>query len=285
MDYSTGPYGQDAGAKAGPGDMKSASEQQWGYLEPLLTPQQLRDRFLFGLPLVSGIKDPVSHKAAVMTDDLIKDTIDRAVAMVEADTSLCIFPQIVEEQHPFDQCEYLQFGYFRTKHRPVCGVHKLSVMPSTQQDIFIVPQEWVSSDGLTEGRIQILPMTAALGSGGFIPATSAGGAVFLQILGNRPWLPSFWHIQMTCGFPDALLPKVVNEIVGTKAAMEVLSMLGATYARTTSQSLGIDSLSQSTSGPGPQIYLVRLEALEKKYEQLKHKLKVMWGMTLFSGNV
>jgi len=274
-----------AGAKAGPGDMKTAVETQWTYLEPILSPEQVVSRFLFGIPLVSRVKDPITHKNAVYTMEMVKDTVIRAVAMVEADTSVTIFPQIIKEQHAFDQNEYLSWGYFRTKKRPVAGIHKMCVMPSTQQDIFIVPQEWICTDGLTEGRIQILPMTSALGSGGFIPSTSAGGAVFLQILGNRPWIPSFWNIEMTIGFPDGNLPRIVNELIGTYAAYEILSQLAATYALVTSQSLGIDGLSQSSSGPGPQLYSQRMTELTAKKDQLKHKIKVLFGQVLFSGNV
>jgi hypothetical protein len=265
--------------------MKGAVEQQWGYLEPLLTVQQLKDRFLFGLPLVSGIKDPITHKNAVMTDDLISDTVNRAVAMVEADCSICIFPQIIKENQAFDRNEYLSWGFFRTEKRPIAGIHQISVVTSTQTGVFILPAEWIETGRLKYGQVNIIPFTSALGSGTMPQATSAGGSVILMLLANRDWVPSFWQLEYTCGFPDALLPKLVNEIVGTKSAMEVLSMLAATYARTTSQSLGIDSLSQSSSGPGPQIYMQRLTELEKKYEQLKHKIKTMFGMVLFSGNV
>ena len=287
MDYKSGPYGQTSGAKAGPGAMSpaSATEIQWQYLEPLITSQQLRDRFLFGIPMVSGIRDPITHKPQVMTDDLIKDTINRAVGMVEADTSISIFPQIVREQQPFDRAEYLSWGYFRIMHRPVACVHDLSVMPSTQQSIFRVPPEWICTDGLIDGRIQIVPMTSALGAGAFIPATSAGGATMLMILGSQPWLPAFWCWTVTIGFPDGLVTRVINEIVGTYAAMEVLGMLAASHALVTSQSLGIDSLSQSTSGPGPQMYAQRMTELTAKRDHLKRKVKTIFGMNLFSGNL
>lgn len=287
MDYGQGPYGPTSGAKAGPGGMTpaTASEIQWSYVEPLITPEQLVNRFLFGIPLVSGIKDPITHRAQVMTADLIKDTIERMVAQVELETSIDIFPRINNEKRDFDQADYLQFGYFRTFRRPAACVHSLSVSPSTNQDVFVVPQEWIETGRLYQGQINILPMTAALGSGGFIPATSAGGAVFLQILGNRPWLPSFWLIEYTSGFPDGAISKPMNELIGTYAAIEVLSMLAATYARSTSQSLGIDSLSQSTSGPGPQIYVQRITDLTAKRDALKKKLRAHYGQSLFSGQV
>lgn len=62
-------------------------------------------------------------------------------------------------------------------------------------------------------------------------------------------------------------------------------MLAATYARTNSHSLGIDGLSQSVSTPGPQIFKIRLEELEKKKTALTKKIKAIFGYKIFSGTL
>lgn len=274
-------------AKSGPGGLYPDGnvEVQWIRTEPLVGPFQLRNLFLFGINLVSNIKDPATGKAQVMTDEILKMYIDRAVARIETETGLDIFPNIIHEKQPFDHAEYMSFGYFRTERRPVSRVIQLSVCPSTNIDIFIVPPEWIETARLPQGQINILPMTAALGQGGFIPSMSAGGAVFLQILGNKSWLPSFWKIEYSSGFDDAQIPKVVNEVIGIDAAIEVLSSLGATYARSTSYSLGIDGMSQSVGTPGPQIFAQRIQELTARKEMLVKKIKSLFGLTLFSGNL
>ena len=179
MDYSS--------AKSGPGALLpgNASAVQWSRVEPLVTPLQLVSRHLFGVDLVSKVRDPVTGKFQIMTPDILKDFIDRAVSDTELEVGIDIFPNVIEEKQAFDQNLYLQYGYFRTERRPVAKIHCLSVSPSTNVDVFVVPPEWIETGRLHQGQINILPMTAALGQGAFIQATSAGGAAFVQILGNK----------------------------------------------------------------------------------------------------
>jgi hypothetical protein len=274
--------------KAGIGQVfpQGAVDQAWGRTEPLITPEKLVSRHLFGIPLVSGIKDPITGKAQVMTKDILADYIDRAVSVVELETGLSLFPIQYEEKYPFDRQEYQSFGYFRLLHRPITSIEHLAIVPSNQQEVFVVPLDWIDVGQLYYGQMNIIPLTIALSANGQgnIVAT-AGGPALLAILNNHQWLASYWQVRYTTGFPNGSLPKVVNELVGVVAAMEVLSMLAPTNAKNAGSSLSIDGMSQSVSTPGPEIYSKRLEDLEKKRMQLVGKLKAMFGMKLFSGNV
>ncbi len=273
-------------SKSGPGRQfpDNATQSSWGRVEPLVTPEQVRNRHLFGIPLVSAMKDPLTGKPQVYTDDMIRDTIDRAVAMCETATGLDIFPVQSMEKHPFDRNEYESFGYFRLERRPVTSVEALDIVPPNGQALYSVPLEWIETGYLPKGQINLIPMGNSIAYG--TPANvGSGGALFLNVLGNQPWVPAFWQITYTSGFPDGMLPKSVNELIGVWAAMEILSSLAATYGKSQSHSLGIDGLSQSISTPGPQIFKVRYEELEEKRKSLVKKLKTQYGLNLFSGNV
>jgi hypothetical protein len=82
-----------------------------------------------------------------------------------------------------------------------------------------------------------------------------------------------------------MIPVPVNDLIGYYAAIEILSMLAATYARSTSQSLSIDSFSQSAGGPGPQLFAKRMEELMALRDALKKKIKTAYGQKIFSGQV
>lgn len=262
----------------------NAVEAKWNGLEALVTPLQVKARFLFGIPLVSKTVDPITKKAQVYTDDMIKDTIERAVALAEEQTGLDIFPIQHREKYPFDRNEYEAFGYFRTNHRPVTSIEALTITPPSGGDIYAIPLEWVETAYLAKGQINLIPLGNSIAYG--TPANvGSGGALFLNVLGNQPWIPAFWQMTYTTGFPDGLLPKVVNELIGAIAALEILSSLAVTYAQSQSHSLGIDSLSQSISTPGPQIFKVRWQELEDKRKDLVKKLRTKYGLNLFSGNV
>ena len=264
---------------------ENATETARLQVEPLLTVDLLKTRHLFGVPLVSAQKDPLTGKAQVMTDEMLSDYIEGAVAQAELELKIDIFPVKRREKQPFDINLYNSFGYFQLSHRPCTSVDKLSVTPSNMLDVYVVPNDWVEGAYLHRGQVNIVPLTTAFVQGTYIPQQSSGGAAFLQILGNKAWIPAWWQIEYTSGFKDGMVPRVINEYIGCVAAVEVLSQLALTYARANSHSLGIDGLSQSVSTPGPQIFKVRMDELEEKKKAIMKKVKAIFGFKIFSGTL
>lgn len=262
------------------------SQSQSVHLEPLITPEQLVTRHLFGIPLVSGVKNPLTGRADVMTAEKLKDIIEGAVTQAEVESHLDIMPVQRVEKHAWDRNDYLSFGYFRLEHRPCSALQEIAVSPPDNSTIFIVPLQWIEVARLAYGQVNIIPLLVAMTSGGgVVTSTPAGASVFLAIFSDRTWLPDFWRVTYTSGFPDGKMPRIVNELIGTIAAMEVLSQLAATYAHATGTSLGIDGLSQSVSGPGPQRYQQRMTELVDKRKKIARKIRVMYGQSIFSGQV
>lgn len=275
MDYTN--------AKTGPSiTPEQAIESEYGRLEPILGPVELRNRHLFGIPLISQLKDPVTGRPQVMTDDMLRDYIDGALQTAEAELGIDIRPVVHQEKHPFDRNLYESYGYFMLNSRPVSKLSHIAVAPANGTEVYSVPLEWVEVANMVRGQINIIPMTAAFIQGGTVPAGQTGASYFLAILGNRFWVPAYWQVTYTAGFPDGLVPRVVNDLIGVMSAMDILSMLAVTFARTNSHSLGLDGLSQSISTPGPQLFAVRLEELEKKKAILIKKLKTAMGKKIFA---
>jgi hypothetical protein len=257
----------------------------WNRYEPLITPEQLRTRHLFGIPLVSRAKDVYTGKPMVMTDDVLRDMIVRAVSLVEVEGNFDIMPVKYREKTGFDRNAFDSFGYMELKRRPVASVDRLSVTPSNQVDVYVVPQDWVEASGFQRGQVNIVPLTIAFTNGGFIPSQSAGGAAFLSILGAKGWIPAYWQIEYTTGFPDGALPRDLNELIGVVAAIETLSLLATTDADANSRSIGIDGMSQSVSSAGPQKYQARIEVLTAKKQMLIDKFKGRFALKMFSSHV
>lgn len=282
--------GDYTNSKPGLGDVfpDGGTDTTWNRTEPLITPEKLRTKHLFGIPLVSALKDPITKQAMVMTPDLLQDYIDQACATVELETGLIIFPTAFEEKYAWDKCDYDSFGYFRLRKRPCASLESITVNLSSNDDIFQVPLQWVETANLYQGQVNIIPLTIALTNGqpSAIP-TSAGGALLLSVFQGRSWwIASFWKIKGTYGFPNGLLPKVMNDLIGCVAAMEVLSQLAATYGKTSGSSMSIDGMSQSVSTPGPEIFTPRLKDLAEKRARLTKKLKSYYGIGTFqAGNV
>jgi len=263
----------------------NATEDAWGHLEPLLSPDMLKARHLFGIPLVSHAKDPITGQRQVMTDPILKDLIDRAVGIAELELRLDIMPRQYTEKLPFDRQAYASLGYMMLPHHPVKSLDKLAVVASNGSDLYAVPPDWVETAYIHTGQINIIPMTIAFQYGGFfVPSNSPnGGSAFLAILGQNPWIPAYWQVKYTVGFPEGRLPQMVNELIGVCAAIEALGLLATTNARNSSHSIGVDGLSQSISTPGPQIYDTRIALLTDQKDRLVRKLRSIYGTNLFTG--
>lgn len=253
--------------------------------EPILTPDQLVRRFLMGIDLSSNMKDPFTGKAMRWTPDMVKDIIDGALQTGEAELGINLRPVTVREKHPFDRFAYGSYGYFNVRQRPASKIVSVAVTPPNGEDVYAMPLEWVETAYLPRGQINIIPMTAATTGGnstGISPASQNGGSFYLTIVQNTSWVPAYWQIEYVAGYCDGMVPRIVNDFIGTIAAMEMLSMLAVTYAKVQSHSLGIDGLSQSVSTPGPQIFGTRMEELEKKRMLLTKKIKSLTGRKVWS---
>jgi hypothetical protein len=272
--------------KTGVGELspENAVSAELSRLEPIITPEQLKNRMLFGIPLVSRMKDPVTGKHQIMGSDLLKDIIVGALVQAEIDCKIDISPVERRFKMPFDRNAYLSFGFMMMPYRPVNKLKRLTITPANNIDVFSIPLEWIETSNMHRGQLNILPMTAAIRggqvSGGQIPAS----VYFLALIGNRSWIPAWFQVEAVSGYPDSMVPRIINELIGTIAAWEVLSQLLSTYVLYQSHSLSIDGLSQSVS-TDPRLFQLRLEELEAKRDTLTRRVKSLYGTGIFSSHM
>lgn len=266
---------------------QSTGAQEWARTESLLSPDLLVQRFLFGIPLRSRLKNPVTNKYDTWTPEILKDCILRAVADVETMAGIEVFPVQHDEPHPFDRVEFETYGYFRLRHKPVLTIDQLAIRPANNvqsTNIWIMPKEWISFTDAAKGQINIIPLIAGDSQVFFQAQTTNGAAFILSFLSSLPFAPGMWQVKYTSGFAEGNIPKVLNELIGCTAAIDVLSALAATNLYS-SYSLGMDSMSQSQSGPGPQVYDTRIAALELKRKALMNKFKTLFGSKLAMSHI
>jgi len=266
-------------------DPVNADESGWDGSGPLPGVSEIRDVHLFGIPLVSGIRHPLTKMFAEMSDNLLQRFIRAAVDLAEAETGADLFPRQYVEGHPYDMDEQRAFGYMMLRHRPGSAIQKLDIVSSDGVNVWDVPLAWIQTDYLYRGQIQLMPFAVAAQSGVAIPLTSPSGAGLLPSIFRFSWVPALWRVTYTAGYPDGMLPGYVRQLIGTIAAMEVLSALAATYSQTTSASLSLDGLGQSSSGPGPERFKLRMDELAAKRKWLVGKIQAKFGMRLFAGNI
>lgn len=274
-------------SKEAPGGMmpEGVIETSWDNTEPLITPEKLRRHHLFGIPLVSAIKNPMTNRPDVLDDPLLKEYIIEAVSLAETEMGLQIFNRQLSERQPYDRPAQDSFGFMVLRQRPILSIQELSITSSDGVNIWNVPLDWIDTGYLHSGQINILPFAISAQSGTTIPITSPVGQGLLPSLFKFNWVPGLWQVKYTTGFKNGMVPRSVNQLIGVIAAMEVLSQLASTYSRSNSSSLSIDGLSQSISTPGPELFKVRLDELGLKRKWLTKKLQRLFGLGLWSDNV
>lgn len=247
--------------------------------EPFLTPEQLVSRFLKGIPLKFRNGDQ-------FTVDELKDRIHLAMNEAELLLGTVITREAFQEKTFFDYSLYKAYIHVMAEHRPLVSIEHLAIVSADGNNIFEIPPTWIETANFTKGLINVIPLLAAYGVNSVQGAVGNAGIAFLTVIDGLNWVPSYWQINYTAGLSnkEGNVPVPVNELIGCIAAIAILSEIAPLYIWN-SQSQSQDGISQSSSGPGPRLYQLRIEELMAKRDELTRKLKSIFSTRLFVGNI
>lgn len=247
--------------------------------EPLLTPEQLVNRFLKGIPLKFRNGDSFSP-------DELKDRIYLAMNETELLLGTVITRESFQEKAPFDYSLYRAYIHVMSEHRPIISLEHLAIVSADGNAIFEIPPTWIEGANFSKGLVNVIPLLAAYGVNSVQGAVGNAGIAFLTVIDGLNWVPAYWQINYTAGLSnkEGNVPTPVNELIGTVAAIAILSEIAPLHIYN-SQSQTQDGISQSSSGPGPRLYQLRIEELKEKRDELTRKLKAIFSTRYFVGNI
>jgi hypothetical protein len=247
-------------------------------MEPFLTPEQLLSRFLKGIPL----QFPNGDK---FTNEDLKDRIYLAQNEAELRLKTTLTRELRQEKLPFKQEDYKAYIHLTSEQKPICTIHQLAIVSADKNNIFEIPPEWIETANFTKGIVNVIPLLAAYGVNSVQGAVGNAGIAFLTVVDGLNWVPAYWQIRYTSGLSnvEGQVPAIVNEYVGCIAAIAILSEIAATFIFN-SQSQTQDGISQASSGPGPRVYVTRIEDLTMKMEVLDKKIRGIFSNKFFVGN-
>lgn len=266
-------------------------------VEQWITVERLKNEFLFGIPLVS----PITGQQ--LSDDVLKNIISKAAARVELECNIDVFPVVRVTRQPFDYVKHTQgFSQIDLGVRYVREILEVSIRipnsytvvnnvqynntPESGEGIILYkfPIEWIDPSLMRKGIIHFVPLMTAVT--GIMPGPGIGGATIAlyNAISQMRNVPGFYFIRYASGFEENSIPSIVNDLIGTYAAMEVLSLLAPTN-RWNSQSIGIDGASQGVSGPGNQIYALRIQELAQKADSLKDLIRSKFSNKIFMRHI
>jgi len=284
----TGQYPQKVVSLNGEGAAGFTRVEEW------ITPNKLRQQYLFGIPLTSPLT------GQTLDDDTLKDIIRRAAANVELTCRIDVTPVQRIDRIDFDRTKYLQgWNQLQLSYGNVKSLEEVSIrannsispptnpqtagIPPEGSQLYNVPLEWIDMNYAFKGILHFVPLQTTFNSYGVIGPSAGAAAPLFAIFSQLQWVPSFWFVRYTTGFAENAIPAPVNDLVGATAAMEVLSLVGPVN-RNNSQSISLDGASQAISNPGVQIYVTRYQQLQEKVQFLTDLVKSRFTKSIFMTN-
>lgn len=249
-------------------------------IEPLITPEILTKDWLYGVPLYDRVTN------TRITPEDLKRTINRAINQLEMDLKINIFPVRREVKLPFDYALFKYYGHLEIPHKPIHTLINLYIEDSNFNNIYTFPPSIIETRNMWQGQINFGPVTVQTPTGlVFNEAAGQNGGVLLLVQSTYlQSMPAFYVVNCITGFPENQIPTVVNELIGMTAAIELLSRISPTF-KVNSQSISHDGLSQSISGPGPQIFAPRINDLKEKKAKMLSQLKHMFYNSIVVSNI
>ena len=258
---------------------------------PLMTSVELKNRFFPGIPLISSLTG--EH----IPDETLKYYIETAVSDIETSLRVPISPVRIKDSFSFERADDLAFSTRQLTRWPVLKIEKLasllpgrmdgSSIPNSDPDNdpfndnssqeLTYPTDWVELQG-DSGLIQITPKSGSLVNAdiSFLASMQARG---ILLGGIRSW-PKFWRVTYIAGFEQDKIPHVVNHLIGTLAALQLLSVLGPILFPAQSFSVSMDGMGQSTATMGPAFLAQRIQELTAERDRLTLQLKSYFATDL-----
>ena len=228
----------------------------------LPTPESMRKKSLFGLPLRSFLTNEE------VTDETLQKYINEAISQIEHELDIYITPVTFEERQDYSrEMQFWSFGYLKLNHAPILNVEKYQLtfnngigVPGSLP-LVDIPLEFIHVQP-QEGTVQLVPAQGVTISGFIVSIYSGLGyhAFNSQAISN--W-PGAVFVRYTAGFEDGKIPALLAGLVESLAAFKFLSALGPILFPHNSVSIGIDGTSQSVGTLGPNFLKGRLDDLSK----------------------
>lgn len=209
--------------------------------EPIVTVEKLRQTYLFGIHIIDRTN------GNEFSPEAYQQYIDNAISMLEHYLDISISPvKNMIEYKDYRLNDYAEWGYFQMNNYPIKCVRAMDLVYFRDEDgepvsIQTIPNNWLRLQA-HDGLIRMIPNAR-------FPANlqiSQSGAFFPEILRSQ-LVPHAWRVTYDYGFDPGCVPTLLNQAIGTIAAIQALIVgghliLGAGIAGT---SISLDGLSQS----------------------------------------
>lgn len=211
-------------------------------MDVVMSPTELREKYLFGIPMCSNDGTKMSSSAIVQH-------ILAAQTQVENLFSLKLKKQVIEENRDFQKQEFMSWGYIRTMY-PIVYIDNLEGWINDVCQI-TYPKEWLSikkqEDIAVYRNLYLIPNTGSRNG-----ATMTQNSLIYNGLSphlgwfGQTYIPNYWRPRYITGWDK--VPADLLDFIAKIAAVNVLSVMGDILygVGITSLQVSLDGVSQST---------------------------------------
>ena len=236
-------------------------------LQSLLTVEQLKQRYLFGV----NITDDSGN---TLPDEVFQFYIFSAIEWLEHELDIKVLPTtFMRETADYYRNDYHNFTIVQLENYPVISVEEFAVEYPSGQSVIVWPDEWLRLDK-HHGLLRVVPTAGTLSE----ILIGQGGSFLPAIYNGMQYLPDLFAVSYTAGFEDGELPNNLLDMIGKVASFGPFNIFGDLIAGAgiASVSLSIDGLSQSigtTSSATNSGYGARLIQYQKEVKDWIPKLR------------
>lgn len=236
-------------------------------IQNVLTVEQLKQRYLFGVDLTDDAGNP-------LPDEVFQFYILSAIAWLEHELDIKVLPTTFErELSDYYRNDYQNFTIIQLENYPVISVEEFAVEYPSGQNVIVFPDEWLRLDR-NHGLLRVVPTAGTLSE----ILIGQGGSFLPAIYNGMSYLPDLFAVSYTAGFEDGELPFNLLDLIGKVASFGPFNIFGDLIAGAgiATVSLSIDGLSQSigtTSSATNSGYGARLIQYQKEIKDWIPKLR------------
>lgn len=277
------PPGNDNPVTQGAGQIFNQGPGEPGFdrFGPMIDPERFKKEYLFGIPLRAALT------GEVVDDETLKQFIRKGVGDFESTVRVPVNPVRITDRFDFERADDIGFGTRRLTRWPVIKVENLKALwPGRNEALAPLgltqeidyPTSWVTLQG-DQGLIRIIPNSGTLvnADANFL-SSSAYRAVVLG--GLKAW-PNLWRVTYIAGMDYDQIPDIVNDCIGTMAAVKFLSQMGPAIFPVLSQNVSLDGMGQSVTTSGPTWLQLRIQELQQERDRMIEMLKTHYGTDIF----
>lgn len=201
----------------------------------ILTVQQLKERYFFGVKLTDDTGRPLS-------DATFEHYIIQAIRWFEHTIDIPILPTRFVERHDYYINDYEAFVFLKLDNHPVLSIEEFRVQYPSGQNVIVFPQEWLRLSPF-EGHLQVVPTAGTLSE----ILIGQGGSYLPVIYSGMRYLPHLFEVEYTAGFAEGRVPRNIADLIGMFASLGPFNIFGDLIAGAgiATISLSMDGLSQS----------------------------------------